>query len=102
MGKALEGNYGFGQKLVWVWKNLNENFSQTNMGSTPGSRKVPHAAKQLSLYAKLLSPQAVEPELCKKRSHWNQKPMNLHEEQPLLVATGESLHAAVTIQSNQK
>ena len=100
MGKALEGNYGVGQKLVSVWKNLNEIFSQTNMGSTPGSRKVPHAAEQLSLYAKLLSPQALEPELCNKRNHWNQKPVHLHE--PLLVATGESPHAAVTTQSNQK
>ena len=45
---------------------------------------------------------ALEPVLCSKRSHCNEKPMYHNEEEPLLTATRESLQAATKTQYSQK
>ena len=37
-------------------------------------RKSPRAARQLSLYATTTEPTSLEPVLCRKRSHYNEKP----------------------------
>ena len=50
----------------------------------------------------LLKPTCLEPVLCNKRSHRNEKPTHRNEEQPLLAATRESLHAAKKTQCSQK
>ena len=50
----------------------------------------------------LLKPALLEPVLCKKRSHRNEKPMHSKEEYPPLSATTESPHAATKTQHSQK
>ena len=49
-------------------------------GFEPLSRKIPHAAEQLSLCATATEPAHLEPVLCNKRSHCNEKPMHHNEE----------------------
>ena len=77
-------------------------------GFNPWSRKIPHAAEQLSQcttttervlqspratntepMCQLLKPTHLEPVLHNKRSHHNEKPMHRSEEQPPLAATRE-------------
>ena len=50
----------------------------------------------------LLKPTCLEPVLCNKRSHHNEKPVHRNEESPLLAATRESLRAATKTQRSQK
>ena len=50
----------------------------------------------------LPKPVHLEPVLCNKRSHRNEKPMHHNEEQPLLAATRESLCTAMKTQQSQK
>ena len=45
--------------------------------------------------------QALEPVLCNKGSHWNEKPMHCKEEWPLLSATKEKPRAAIKTQCSQ-
>ena len=52
--------------------------------------------------SQLLKPVCLEPVLCNKRSHHNEKPTHLNEEEPLLAATRESLRAATKTQHSQK
>ena len=52
--------------------------------------------------SQLLKPAHLEPVLCNKRSHRNEKPVHRNEEWPLLTATRESLHAATKTQCSQK
>ena len=44
----------------------------------------------------------LEPMLCNKRSQNNEKPVHSNKEQPLFVATKESLQAAMKSQRDQK
>ena len=44
----------------------------------------------------------LEPMLCNKRSQNNEKPVQSNKEQPLFVATKESLQAAMKSQRDQK
>ena len=79
---------------------------------SPG-REDPHAVKQLSPCATttepaLYSPRAtttevahLEPVLCNKRSHHNEKPAHCNKEEPLLNATRESPRAATKTQCSQ-
>ena len=49
----------------------------------------------------LLKPASLEPVLCNKRSHCDEKPMHHNEEQSPLVRTRESPHAATNMQHSQ-
>ena len=49
----------------------------------------------------LLKPACLEPVLCNKRSHCNEKPAHRNEEQPPLAATRERLRAATKTQHSQ-
>ncbi|KAJ8787868.1 hypothetical protein J1605_005672 [Eschrichtius robustus] len=49
-------------------------------GFDPWSRKIPHATEQLSLCARTTEPAHLEPALCNKRSHRNEKPAHRNEE----------------------
>ena len=53
----------------------------------PWSRKIPHAAEQLSPCAITTEPAHLEPMLCNKKSHYNEKPAHRNKERPLLTAT---------------
>ena len=61
---------------------------QGGHGFDPWSRKIPHAAEQLSLCATTTEPachnyrsaHALEPVLCNKRSHRSEKPVHRNEE----------------------
>ena len=55
-----------------------------------------------ALGPKLLKPMHLEPMLCNKRSQNNEKPVHSNKEQPLFVATKESLQAAMKSQRDQK
>ena len=80
----------------------------------PWSRKIPHAVEQLSHTPQLLSlrsrarkpqlrkPVSLQPMLCNKRSHSNEKPAHHKEEYPPLTTTRESPHAARKTQCSQK
>ena len=48
----------------------------------------------------LLTPHVPETELCNKRSHQQGEAGHRNQEQPLLTATRESLHAATKFQHN--
>ncbi|KAJ8790004.1 hypothetical protein J1605_004756 [Eschrichtius robustus] len=50
----------------------------------------------------LLKPVCLEPMLCNKRSHRNEKPVHRNEEEPRLTATRGSLHAATKTQHHQR
>ena len=50
----------------------------------------------------LLKPARLEPVLCNKRSHCDEKPAHHNEEWPPLAATRESLHSATKTQRSQK
>ena len=50
----------------------------------------------------LLKPTRLEPVLCNKRGHHNEKPAHRNEEQPPLAATRESPWAATKTQRSQK
>ena len=50
----------------------------------------------------LLKPAHLEPVLCNKRSHCNEKPMHRNEEQPPLTSIRESPGAAMKTQHSQK
>ena len=50
----------------------------------------------------LLKPVHLEPVLCNKRSHDNEKPAHHNKGKPLLAKTRESLRAAMKTQCNQK
>ena len=50
----------------------------------------------------LLKPTHLEPMLCNKRSHHNEKPAHCNKELPLLSATRESLCTATKTQCSQK
>ena len=50
----------------------------------------------------LLKPVHLEPMLCNKRSHHNEKPAHRNEEQPLLTTARESPCAATKTQCSQK
>ena len=50
----------------------------------------------------LLKPACLEPVLCNKRSHCNEKAVYHNEEYPLLAATRESPRAAMKTQCSQK
>ena len=50
----------------------------------------------------LLKPTCLEPVLCNKRSHRNEKPVHLNEEEAPLSATRERPHAAMKTQRSQK
>ena len=50
----------------------------------------------------LLKPACLEPVLCNKRSHCNEKPTHRNEEWPPLAATRESPRAATKTQHSQK
>ena len=54
---------------------------------------IPHAAEQLSPCATTTEPEGLEPVLCNKRSHYNEKAMHHREEQPPLAITREKAHA---------
>ena len=83
-------------------------------GSSPGlghshvpRSKEAHAPQLLSLRSRarepqLLKPTCLEPVLCNKRSHRNEKPVHRNEEWPPLAATRESPRAATKTQSSQK
>ena len=51
-----------------------------NAGDKPWSGKIPHAAEQLSLCTTTTEPARLEPVLCNKRSHRNEKPVHRNEE----------------------
>ena len=50
----------------------------------------------------LPKPACLEPVLCNKRSHRNEKPTHRNEEQPLLAAARDSPRAATKTQHSQK
>ena len=50
----------------------------------------------------LLKPTRLEPVLCNKRSHCNEKPVHCNKEQPPLAATRESPRAATKTHHSQK
>ena len=50
----------------------------------------------------LLKPSHLEPVLCNKRSHHNEKPAHCNEEWPPLATTRESPHTATKTQHSQK
>ena len=71
------------------------------MGLILGLRKIPRAAKQLSPCTAttkplscILKPMCLEPVLCNKRSHHDEKPTHCSEEEPPVAATRESPHTA--------
>ena len=88
----------------------------------PWSRKIPHVTEQLSPCAtttepalqspqattteacmpQLLKPTCLEPVLCNKRSHRNQKSAHCDEEQPPLATTRKSPREAMKTQCSQK
>ena len=49
-------------------------------GFYPWSGKIPHATEQLNLWATTTEPVCLEPVLCTKRSHCNQKPAHCSDE----------------------
>ena len=55
-----------------------------------------------SLRATTTEVSLLEPVLCNKRSHHNEKPGHCNEQQPLLTSTGESLHAPKNTSHSQK
>ena len=61
-----------------------------------------HVFHLLSLCAQLLKPTLLEPVICNKRSHRNEKPMHGNEEWLPHTATTESSHMAMKTQSSQK
>ena len=74
-----------GDGLLW-WLSGKESACQSwALGFHPWSEKILHASKQLK-------PSHLEPVLCHKRSHCNQKPTPHSEEQPPLTATREIPH----------
>ena len=76
-----------------------------NLPATAGDvGLIPHAMEQLSP-SKLLSlhPRAcvLEPVLCNKRSHCDEKPAQCSREEPPVAATGEGLRTAAKTQRSQ-
>ena len=55
-----------------------------------------------ALKLQLLKPVRLEPVLCNKRSHCNEKPAHRNEEKPPLAATRESQRTAKKTQCSQK
>ena len=85
-----------------------------DMGSSPGPggchmpwSSLARVSQLLSLRSRarepqLLKPVCLEPVLCNKRSHRNEKPVHRNEEEPLLTATRGSLRAATKTQHHQR
>ena len=61
-----------------------------------------NSADQRSPQATTTKPSCLEPVLCNKRSHHNEKPEKGNTEQPLLTTTRESLQAAMKTHHSQK
>ena len=71
-------------------------------GFEPWSGKIPHAVEQLGPWATTTEPACLEPVLCNKRGHDNERPAHCDEEWPPLAATGESPHTETKTQHSQK
>ena len=90
-----------------VVKNPPANAGDTGSSPGPGRSHMPRsnsarAPQLLSLHSGARVPQLLEPVLCNKRSHHNEKPAHRSEEEPPLTATRESPHAATETQRGQK
>ena len=95
-----------------VVKNLPSNAGDTGSSPGPGRSHMPqsNSAREpqlLSLLStacepQLLKPVCLEPMLCNKRSHRNEKPAHRNEEEPLLAATRGSPRAVPQTQCSQK
>ena len=59
-------------------------------GFEPWSGKIPHAAEQLGPWATTTDPARLEPVLCNKRGHDNERPVHHDEEWPPLATTREN------------
>ena len=60
-------------------KNLLANAEDMGSILGPGT-KIPYAVEQLSVFAPTAEPVHLEPVLCNKRSHFNEKPVHHKEE----------------------
>ena len=95
-----------------VVKNPPAKAGDTGLSPGPGRSHTPqsnsaHSPQLLSLHSRaqepqLLKPASLEPMLCNKRRHRNEKPTHRNKEWPPLVTTRESLHAATKAQCSQK
>ena len=107
---------GLGASLVAQWLKICCQCRWQEFEPQPG--KEPHATEQLSplcatttelachnywaCMPQLLKPTCLEPVLCSKRSHCNEKPEHRNEEWPPHTTTRESLHTATNTQQSQK
>ena len=97
-----------GTSLVVQW--IGTSCRYRGQGFDPWSGKTPYTAEQLSLcdtttelaHCQLLKPMRLEPVLCNKRSHCNEKSEHCNKEESQFAATKESLSAATETQCNQK
>ena len=92
---------------TWVWALVWED--PTCRGATKSVRHnywacalEPASHNYWTHVPQLLKPVRLEPMLCNKRRHYNEKPAHCNEEEPPLATTRESLHTAMKTQRSQK
>ena len=77
-------------------------FNAGDMGSVPGPGRFHMLWSNKSCAPQLQKSSCLGLVLCNKRCHGNEKPVHSSEEEPLLVATRESLLTATKTQHSQK
>ena len=60
--------------LPWRLSSQESTRQYKGLGFDPWPRMIPLTTEQLSLSTATTEPPALEPVLCNKRSHWNEKP----------------------------
>ena len=76
--------------------------SAGDMGLIPGPGRSHMWKGNLTYVPQILEPVCLEPVLCNKRGHDNEKPKHRNEEYPPLPETRESLGTATKTQCSQK
>ena len=88
--------------LPWWRSGWESAYQCRGHGFEPWSGKIPHAAEQLGPWATITEPACLEPVLCNKRGHDNERPAHRDEEWPPLAATRESPHTETKTQHSHK
>ena len=100
-GRMLLTSKGY-RGLPW-WRSGWESACQCRgYGFEPWSGKIPYAAEQLGPWATTTEPAHLEPVLCNKRGHDNERPVHRDEEWPPLAATRESPRTEAKTQHSHK